>query len=165
MKARIDFAKLLPKVMQALYPMAKYVNGSGLDHRLLELVKMRTSQLNGCAYCLDMHSKDARAAGETEQRLYLLDAWRETPLYTERERTALEWTEAVTRVADGHVPDEVYARARDHFGEEELLSLTIAVIATNSFNRLNIAFRPEVGDYRPGVFDQPKTAQAEIGAR
>ena len=102
-----------------------------------------------------------RAAGETEQRLYLLDAWRETPLYTDRERAALEWTEAVTRVADGHVPDEVYARARDHFSEEELVSLTIAVIATNSFNRLNIAFRPEVGDYRPGMFDQPKTAQAE----
>ena len=164
MKARIDFAKFLPKAMQALYPMAKYVNSSGLDPRLLELVKMRTSQLNGCAYCIDMHSKDARAAGETEQRLYLLNAWRETPLYTERERTALEWTEAVTRVADGHVPDEVYARARDHFGEEELLSLTIAVIATNSFNRLNIAFRPEVGDYRPGMFDQPTTAQAEIGS-
>jgi AhpD family alkylhydroperoxidase len=92
----------------------KALPSSGLDRRLLELVKMRTSQLNGCAYCIDMHSKDARDAGETEQRLYLLDAWRETPLYTDRERTALEWTEAVTRVADGHVPDEVYAPARDH---------------------------------------------------
>jgi AhpD family alkylhydroperoxidase len=154
MKARIDFEKvLLPKAMQALYPIAKYVKSSGLDHRLLELVKMRTSQLNGCAYCIDMHSKDARAAGETEQRLYLLDAWRETPLYTERERAALEWTEAVTRLADGQVPDEVYGRARDHFSEEDLMNLTIAVIATNSFNRLNIAFRPEVGDYRPGMFD------------
>jgi AhpD family alkylhydroperoxidase len=154
MKARIDFEKvLLPKAMQALYPITKYVKTSGLDHRLLELVKMRTSQLNGCAYCIDMHSKDARAAGETEQRLYLLDAWRETPLYTERERAALEWTEAVTRVADSHVPEEVYGRARDHFNEEELMNLTIAVIATNSFNRLNIAFRPEVGDYRPGMFD------------
>lgn len=154
MKARIDFEKvLLPKAMQALYPIAKYVKSSGLDHRLLELVKMRTSQLNGCAYCIDMHSKDARAAGETEQRLYLLDAWRETPLYTERERAALEWTEAVTRLADGQVPDEVYGRARDHFSEEDLMNLTIAVISTNSFNRLNIAFRPEVGDYRPGMFD------------
>ena len=162
MKGRIDFTKVLPKAMQALYPMSKFVNSSGLDHRLLELVKMRTSQLNGCAYCIDMHSKDARAAGETEQRLYLLDAWRETPLYTERERTALEWTEAVTNVADGHVPHEVYARARDHFSEDELVSLTIAVIATNSFNRLNIAFRPEVGDYQPGMFDQPKMAHAEI---
>jgi len=161
MKARIDFEKvLLPKAMQAFGPTVKYVNRSGLDHRMLELVKMRTSQLNGCAYCIDMHSKDARAAGETEQRLYLLDAWRETPLYTERERAALEWTEAVTRVADGHVPDEVFASVRAHFSEEELVNLTIAVIATNSFNRLNIAFRPKVGDYRPGMFDQPNKAHA-----
>ena len=163
MKARVDFVKvLMPKAMQALNPIAKYVNNSGLDHKLLELVKMRTSQLNGCAYCIDMHSKDARAAGETEQRLYLLDAWRETPLYTERERAALEWTEAVTRVADGHVPDEVYAGAREHFSEEELVDLTIAVIATNGWNRLNIAFRPEVGGYRPGMFGQPKAAPAAV---
>ena len=161
MKPRINIARALPKAMQAMYGLTTYVNASGLEHRLVELVKMRTSQLNGCAYCIDMHTKDARAAGETEQRLYLLDAWRETPLYTERERAALEWTEAVTRVADGHVPDEVYASARAHFSEEELVDLTIAVIATNGFNRLNIAFRPEVGDYRPGMFDQPKTAQAE----
>ena len=163
MKARIDFAKvLLPKATQALGPVAKYVKSCGLNHRLLQLVEMRTSQLNGCAYCIDMHSKDARAAGETEQRLYLLDAWRETPLYTERERAALEWTEAVTRVADGHVPDAVFASARNHFNEEELLDLTLAVIATNGFNRLNIAFRPDVGDYRPGMWDQPKTAQATV---
>src|SRR6187200_1409523 len=152
MKARIDFAKSLPKVMQALYPMAKYVNGSGLDHRLLELVKMRTSQLNGCAYCLDMHSKDARAAGETEQRLYLLDAWRETSLYSERERAALAWTEAVTRVADGHVPDSVYDEASNHFTEDELVALTLAIVAVNGWNRLNIAFRMEAGGYRPGMF-------------
>ena len=107
-----------------------------------------------------MHTKDARAAGETEQRLYLLDAWRETPLYSERERAALEWTEAVTRVADGHVSAEVFAAVRDHFSEEELVDLTIAVIATNGWNRLNIAFRPEVGGYRPGMFSQPKAAQA-----
>src|SRR5262249_32973566 len=100
----------------------QYVNSSGLAHRLLELVKMRTSQLNGCAYCIDMHTKDARAAGETEQRLYVLDAGRETPLYTERERAALEWTEAVRRVTDGHVPDEVFASARDHFSEDELVN-------------------------------------------
>jgi AhpD family alkylhydroperoxidase len=160
MKPRVDFTKMLPNVMQALNPIAKYVNNSGLDHRLLELVKMRTSQLNGCAYCLDMHAKDARAAGETEQRLYLLDAWREAPLYTERERAALEWTEAVTRVADGHVSDEVFAVAREQFSEEELVNLTIAVIATNGYNRINIAFRPEVGGYRPGMFNQPETAQA-----
>jgi AhpD family alkylhydroperoxidase len=162
MKARVDFRKvLMPKALRSLQLTSNYVNSSELDHRMLELVKMRTSQLNGCAYCIDMHTKDARAAGETEQRLYLLDAWRETPLYSERERAALEWTEAVTRVADGHVPDEVFAAARDH-SEEELVDLTIAVIATNGWNRLNIAFRPEVGEYRPGMFDQPKTAQAAI---
>jgi AhpD family alkylhydroperoxidase len=160
MNARIDFAKvLLPKAMQALGPIATYVKRAGLDRRLLELVTMRTSQLNGCAYCIDMHSKDARAAGETEQRLYLLAAWRETPLYTERERAALEWAEAVTRLTAGQVPNDVFAHARAHFSEEELMNLTIAVIATNGFNRLNIAFRPEVGDYRPGMFDRVETAQ------
>jgi AhpD family alkylhydroperoxidase len=156
MKARIDHAKVSPKAVQAMFPLVQYVKGSGLDHRLLELVKMRTSQLNGCAYCIDMHAKDARAAGETEQRLYLLDAWREAPLYTDRERAALEWTEAVTLVADGHVPDELYARAREHFSEEELVNLTLAVITTNGFNRLNIAFRTEAGGYRPGMFDHPR---------
>jgi AhpD family alkylhydroperoxidase len=161
MNARVDFAKvLMPKAIKALQPTSNYVNGSGLDHRLLELVKMRTSQLNGCAYCIDMHTKDARAAGETEQRLYLLDAWRETPVYTERERAALEWTEAVTRVADRHLTDELFAAARNQFSESELVDLTIAIIATNGWNRLNIAFRPEVGGYRPGMFDQPKAAQA-----
>ena len=160
MKARIDLAKALPRALQAMYPMTKHVDGSGLDHRLLELVKMRTSQLNGCAYCLDMHAKDARAAGETEQRLYLLDAWREAPFYTERERVALEWTEAVTLVAEGHVPDEVFSRVRGHFSEQELLDLTIAIVATNGWNRLNIAFRPEVGTYRPGMLDRLKVTAA-----
>jgi AhpD family alkylhydroperoxidase len=163
MNARVDFAKLLsPRGTQALAPTSKYVKSSGLERRLLELVHLRTSQLNGCAYCIDMHTKDARAAGETEQRLYLLDAWRETPLYTGRERAALEWTEAVTRLAGGQVPDEVFAAAREHFTEEELVNLTIAVIATSGWNRLNIAFRPEVGDYRPGMFDEPKTADAAV---
>jgi AhpD family alkylhydroperoxidase len=158
MKARIDFSRAFPKVLQAMSGLTAYINASGLEHSLLELVKMRTSQLNGCAYCIDMHSKDARAAGETEQRLYLLDAWRETPLYTGRERAALEWTEAITRIDEGHVPDAVFALAREHFSEEELLNLTIAIVATNGWNRLNIAFRPEVGKYRPGMFDQPKAA-------
>lgn len=158
MKPRINTAKVFPKVMQALYPTTKYVNSCGLDSRLLELVKMRASQLNGCAWCIDMHTKDARAAGETEQRLYLLGAWREAPVYTERERAALEWTEAVTQVSDGHVPDAVYTRVREHFGEEELVDLTIAVIATNGWNRLNIAFRPEVGTYRPGMYDRAAAA-------
>jgi len=163
MNARVDVANvLLPRAMQALVPTSKYVKRSGLDRRLLELVHLRTSQLNGCAYCIDMHTKDARAAGETEQRLFLLDAWRETPLYTERERAALDWTEAVTRLDGGQVPDAVFASARAHFSEEELVDLTIAVIATNGFNRLNIAFRPEVGDYRPGMFDEPKTAEFAV---
>jgi AhpD family alkylhydroperoxidase len=119
---------------------------------------MRASQINGCAYCLDMHSKDARAAGETEQRLYLLDAWRETSLYTEREGAALAWTEAVTLVADGHVPDGVYAEVSPHFTEQELVALTLAVVAINGFNRLNIAFRVEGGSCTPGMFKRlPKT--------
>jgi AhpD family alkylhydroperoxidase len=113
---------------------------------------MRASQINGCAYCLDMHTKDARAAGETEQRLYLLDAWRETDLYSERERAALAWTEAVTLVTQGHVPDDVYLEVARHFTEQEVIVLTLAVIAINGWNRFNIAFRPEVGGYRPGMF-------------
>jgi AhpD family alkylhydroperoxidase len=134
------------------------VDESGLDHRLLELVKMRASQINGCAFCLDMHSKDARAAGETEQRLYLLDAWREVDLYSERERAALAWTEAVTLVSEGHVPDEVFAQARAHFSEEELVSLTMAIVAINGWNRLAIAFRAEAGKYQPGSLKARKTA-------
>ena len=115
---------------------------------------MRASQINGCAYCIDMHTKDARAAGETEQRLYLLDAWREAPLYTERERAALAWTEAVTLVADGHVPDDAYEAASNNFTEDELVSLTLAIVAVNGWNRMNIAFRMEAGSYRPGMFKQ-----------
>ena len=156
MKARVDFAKvLLPKAMQAMNPIVKYVNSAGLDHRLVELVAMRTSQLNGCAYCIDMHTKDARAEGETEQRLYLLDAWREAAsLYSARERAALAWTEAVTLVTDGHVPDDVYTEASKHFSEQELVTLTLAIANINVWNRLNIAFRTEAGGYRPGMFKQ-----------
>src|ERR671925_1610333 len=120
MKMRIDYhAKFSEEPLQALLTLEKYVHKCGLDPKLLELVKMRASQLNGCAYCLDMHSKDARAMGETEQRLYLLDAWREVSLYSERERAALEWTEALTKIAEDHVPDSVYAAVREHFSEEE----------------------------------------------
>jgi AhpD family alkylhydroperoxidase len=142
--------------MQSLTPLfalGAQVGASGLEHSLLELVKMRASQINGCAYCLDMHSKDARAAGETEQRLYLLAAWRETSLYSERERAALAWTEAVTLVAEGHVPDDVYDGVSNHFTEQELVALTLAIAAVNSWNRLNIAFRMEAGGYRPGMFE------------
>ena len=158
MKPRIDLTRVSPKAVQAMYGLTIYVNESGLDHRLLELVKMRTSQLNGCAYCIDMHSKDARVAGETEQRLYLLDAWRETGLYSERERAALEWTEALTRIGEGHVPDSVYAAAREHFSEQELVSLSLAVVSTNGWNRLAIAFRAEAGTYRPGMHEVRRTA-------
>lgn len=135
---------------QAMLAMEKYLHSCGLEIALIELVKMRASQINGCAYCLDMHSKDARAQGETEQRLYLLNAWREAPFYSKRERAALEWTEAVTLITDGHVPDEVYERARTQFGEEELIHLTYLVVAINGWNRLAIAARNKVGDYQPG---------------
>jgi AhpD family alkylhydroperoxidase len=154
MKTRIDFTRVSMQSLKPLFALGAQVEASGLERSLLELVKMRSSQLNGCAYCLDMHSKDARAAGETEQRLYLLDAWRETPLYSERERAALKWTEAVTLVADGHVPDDAYDEASNHFTEDELVALTLAIVAVNGWNRLNIAFRMEAGGYRPGMFKQ-----------
>ncbi len=158
MKTRIEYPKAAPGAYRAMSALEQYVKGCGLEPSLLELVKMRASQLNGCAFCLDMHSQDARAAGETEQRLYLLDAWREAPLYSERERAALAWTEAVTRVADGHVPDEVYAQARERFSEEELVNLTMAIVAINGWNRLSVAFRSEPGHYRPGMYAQPRSA-------
>jgi len=137
--------KASPKSYQAMAALENFVTSCGLERPLLELVKMRTSQINGCAYCLDMHSKDARALGESEQRLYLLNAWRETPFYTERERAALEWTEAVTLVADHHVPDEVYQAVAKHFSEEELANLTLAIATINSWNRLNVATRTLAG--------------------
>ena len=148
MTTRVDI-RHAPRAVQAMMGLQNYVHNSGLEPSLQLLVKMRASQINGCGYCIDMHSKDARAAGETEQRLYLLDAWREAPFYTERERAALEWTEALTLIGDGHVPDEVFAAARAQFSEAELVDLTLAVIAINCWNRLSIAFRAEVGSYRP----------------
>ena len=151
MSSRIEFTKAPPGAIHAMLGLEKYVHNSGLEASLLLLVKMRASQINGCAYCLDMHSKDARAAGETEQRLYLLDAWRETTFYSERERSALAWTEAVTLVSETHVPDEVYEEVRKHFGEQELVNLTLAVVAINGWNRLAIGFRAEVGAYQPGT--------------
>lgn len=149
MHARLDWYKTSPTALKAMAGLEGFVKGAGLEPALLELVRMRASQVNGCAYCLDMHSKDARAAGETEQRLYLLGAWREAPMYTERERAALAWTEAVTCLAEGHVPDDVYAAARAHFSEQELADLTLAVVAINGWNRLAIAFRSPAGSYRP----------------
>ena len=125
------------------------IRRSGLEPSLYELVKIRASQLNGCAFCIDMHSKDARAKGETEQRIYALSAWREGPFFTERERAALAWTEAITNIQNGHASEDVYAQARLQFSEEELTKLTFAITQINSWNRIAIAFRPEVGKYQP----------------
>jgi AhpD family alkylhydroperoxidase len=127
----------------------QYARHSGLEAALLELVKMRASQINGCAFCLDMHSKDARAAGETEQRLYALNAWSETPFFSERERAALAWTEAVTAVSETHVSDEIYETVRQHFTYKELVDLTLAIVAINGWNRLAISFRSVPGSYQP----------------
>jgi AhpD family alkylhydroperoxidase len=149
MKSRINFN---PKsgVFQAMMALETYVRkSSGLEPSLLQLVRMRSSQINGCAYCLDMHSKDARVEGETEQRLYCLPAWRETPFYSERERAALAWTEAVTQVSEDHVPDEVFELARTQFSEEELGQLTLAIVSINGWNRFSIAFRAVPGIYQP----------------
>jgi AhpD family alkylhydroperoxidase len=148
MKTRIDFARVSPPAVQAMLGLQNYVNNSGLEHSLLELVKMRASQINGCAYCLDMHTKDALAAGETAQRLFLLDAWREASFYSERERAALEWTEALTLVSEDHVPDAAFEQARRHFSEAELVNLSLAVVAINGWNRLCIGLRAEAGTYR-----------------
>lgn len=149
MSQRIEYAKLAGDGYAALGRLEAYVRHSGLEHSLLELVKTRASQLNGCAYCLDMHTKDARVGGESEQRLYLLSAWREAPFYSQRERAALEWTEALTLLPENDVPDELYQRAREHFDEKELVDLTLAVIGINSWNRLAVAFRSDVGSYQP----------------
>ena len=141
MTPRINLFQINPKAMQSMLAMQAYVDGSGLETRLLHLVKMRASQINGCAYCLDMHSKDLRAMGEPEQRLHSLPAWRECPYYTPRERAALAWAEAVTEIADDRVPDGVYEEARAHFTEKELADLTVAVATINAWNRLSIAAR------------------------
>ena len=151
MERRLDYNKVTPGAVRAMYTLHKYVEASGLEHSLLELIKTRASQINGCAYCIDMHTKDARAQGESEQRLYALSAWHEAPFFTERERAALAWTEAVTLISETHVPDEVFAEARAHFSEAELVNLTMAVIAINGWNRLAISFREVAGNYQPSA--------------
>ena len=148
MKARLDFRHASSEGMKAISELHAFVHKCGLERTLLELVKLRASQINGCAQCIDMHTKELRADGESEQRLYLLSAWRESPFYSNRERAALAWTEALTLVTDGHVPDEVYEEARAQFSEEELVNLTVAIVAINGANRLNIAFRTVPGSYR-----------------
>jgi len=154
-----NWTQAAPDAYKALFSTSMYVADSGLDHKLQELVKMRASQINGCAYCIDMHAKDALSAGETGQRLFLLDAWREAAhLYTDRERAALAYTEAVTRLPSNHVPDEVYDAAKAVFKDGELVNLTLAITAINSWNRMNIAFQVKAGDYQPGMFKALKRA-------
>jgi AhpD family alkylhydroperoxidase len=148
MNARLDFRQASPQADKAMMALHGFVRNCGLDHGLLELMKLRASQLNGCAHCIDMHTKELRADGESEQRLYLLNAWRESPFYSERERAALAWTEALTLVTEGRVPDEVYEEASRQFNQEELVNLTIAVVAINGANRLNIAFRTVPGSHQ-----------------
>src|SRR5689334_5101479 len=151
MPSRIDFPKTAPGAYMAMRGLEAYVRQSGLEPGLLELVKIRASQLNGCAYCIDMHTKDARAHGETEQRLYGLSAWREAPYYTDRERAALEWTEALTLIATQGVSDDLFNRVREHFSEEEIVLLSLAVVQINGWNRLAISSRAPAGSYQPAV--------------
>lgn len=150
MKPRFDFEKVAPRgALHAMMGLETYLRGCGLEKPLLELLKTRVSQINGCAFCIDMHTKDARAAGESEQRLYALAAWREGPFFSDRERAMLEWAEALTLIAENHVPDEVYERAREHFTEAELVNLSLAVVTINGWNRLAISFRAVPGSYQP----------------
>ncbi len=152
MESRINVSKVAPGVYESMLGLVNYLHKSGLEESLLNLISLRASQINGCAFCLDMHWKDLRAAGESEQRLYGLDAWEESPYYSDRERAALAWTEAVTNLHEGHVPDAVYEQARKSFSEKELADITLAVVAINGWNRLNIAFRTPAGTYQ-----SPKT--------
>lgn len=156
MEQRIDIMSASPGALKAMLGLVTFLRHSGLETNLLDLINLRVSQINGCAYCIDMHWKDLRAAGENEQRLYGLDAWRESPYYTDRERAALAWAEAVTLVADTHVPDEVFEEAHRHFNDEELANLTLGVVAINGFNRMSIAYRTTPGTYQPVLKGQGK---------
>lgn len=148
---RINYREAAPGAFQAMWGIEKYLGKSNLEFHLKELVKLRASQINGCAYCIDMHTKDARANGESEQRLYGVSAWREAPYYTERERAALAWTEAITLIADNQIEDELFAQIQQHFSDTELVDLTLSIISINGWNRLSISFRPEVGTYQPAT--------------
>jgi AhpD family alkylhydroperoxidase len=155
MEARLNYAKAAPGGYQAMAGLERYLHQCGLEESLIHLIKLRASQINGCAYCLDMHWKDLRTIGEREQRLYSLDAWRECPYYTERERAALAWTEAVTLITNGHVPDTVHAEIRLYFSEKELSDLTLAVATINAWNRLSIAARAIPGSYQAAGQQRP----------
>ena len=155
MEQRMNPFEKGPGALQALYGIGMYLAKSPVEQSLLNLIYYRVSQINGCAYCLDMHAKDLRVAGETEQRLYLLDAWRETPFYSNRERAALAWAESLTKIKDGSVSDEVYSAAYKQFSEQEMVDLTLAVTTINTYNRINIAFRVQGGSYEPGMHVAP----------
>lgn len=159
MQARMDYRNVAPEAVTAMLGVEQYVRQCGLERPLIELVKLRASQINGCAYCVDMHTKDARAVGENEQRLYAVAVWHEAPFFSERERAALAWTEAVTEISKGHVPDDVYNDVKKHFTEKELVDLTIVIIAINGWNRLAVSFRAQAGAYQP----PPKQASGSPG--
>jgi AhpD family alkylhydroperoxidase len=160
MEPRIDYRRYAQDASKAMYALEKYLNECGLDHKLLHLLKLRASQINGCAFCIDMHSKDARALGETEQRLYELDAWRETPFYTDKERAALAWMEAVTLVSQTHVPDSVFEEVRKHFSDKEIVDLTYLASTINGWNRLAISLRAVPGQYQPAKSASSAAAKA-----
>ncbi|HTS29935.1 MAG TPA: carboxymuconolactone decarboxylase family protein [Bryobacteraceae bacterium] len=160
MQSRLEIRKVAPEAYRAMAGLQAYVNHSGLEPGLLQLVEVRASQINGCAYCIDMHTKDARANGESEQRLYALSAWRETPFFTGRERAALVWTEALTSIRETHAPDQVYEEVRQQFTEKELVELTMAIVAINGWNRILIGFRAV-----PGTYEPPAVHSAEARGR
>ena len=162
MKPRLDYLHAAPGAYKAMLGLEQYIRESGLDESLVNLVKLRASQINGCAYCIYMHWKDARANGEKAIRLYSLNAWREGPFYTDRERAALAWTEAVTLITSGHVPDEVFNEVRPHFTDKELADLTLAIAAINGWNRLAIAARAVPGEYQPPKARHPEHAGTAV---
>jgi AhpD family alkylhydroperoxidase len=162
MTQRIDLMKIPAPATKAMFGLQAAVDHSGLEPEILELVKMRASQINGCAYCIDMHYKDAKTMGETDERLYMLNAWRESPLYSSRERAALAWCETLTLVADRGAPDDVFDEVHSHFDDEEIAYLTLAIVAINGWNRINIGFRTEPGNYQPS--DKVKRAAREKAA-
>ena len=159
MQSRIDYRHVAPGAVAAMHEVQRYVDHCGLEKLLLELVKLRASQINSCAYCVDMHSKDARVLGESKQRLYAVAVWREAPFFTDRERAALAWTEAVTLIAQTGVPEDIYQAARRQFSEKELVDLTMAIIAINGWNRLAVSFRALAGTYQPAPRAEATTAQ------
>src|SRR5450759_2232111 len=162
MELRLNYSKSAPEGIEILHELESYIKKAGLEPDLVELIKLRASQINGCAYCIDMHTKDARSRGESEQRLYGVSAWREAPFYSQRERAALAWTESVTKISENQVPDEIYHLVKGQFTERELVDLTLAVIAINAWNRLAISFRTPVGSYQPDHPASKKNSRNQV---